>query len=688
MIFDPHVSRRRAFPLLMMLLISALLLWGCDDESSSSESDTDLVDDSSADLDAAEETDLGDPDLEDGEETVDPDLHELDTDEDESAETEIDVPADEEEDLPEDIIPDEEEDLTTGTGTVYDITSGVHADGELLQIDGLLVTGVNTTETTGHPVFMQVPPDSPAYDGVNGSGLYVYFRKTEPVLPEVGDIINFRGKVENDEAMSWVNYARGVEIVSSGNDLPAPIQVSVDEIDDSGARAKALTALRVEVIDVFVTDAAPTPGSGDTEPTNEFEVGDSLRVDDFLYALDFPELNDHYEYLRGHVFYDYGHRKLLPNSAEDALRHPRLASLTPETLVLQPDTSRSMTLSLNRPAPFDLDVTLSYSSGALTGPASLSFSQGEQALSFDVTGVSESASVILSADYDMDTLSADIAVVDVDPVAVVEVQPAFQKWAVNSEAAFTILLEGAAPAGGQVVDISTSGNSYNLISVVESVIIPEGEDRMNVAVSTLSQTGTAEIYAYTTANSDVPTTEIMVVPSFPSELIISEVLYNPIYQDDDREWVVLFNSSGAPVDLTGATLRFADSTAPNFNSVHRIVDLPDAIIPIGGCYLIGGPESAVETGSPVFDYAVSIEMSNASSASSAGVAFFDASEQQGDTLIYGGNGSNPDGIAHADGSEAVDLDNDEVINGGSVKRRQDLLWEANDNLEPNICPPF
>jgi len=50
---------------------------------------------------------------------------------------------------------------------------------------------------------------------------------------------------------------------------------------------------------VTVTDIAPLPGAGDTEPTNEFVVAGSLRVNDYLYLIPFPAVGANYATLTG-----------------------------------------------------------------------------------------------------------------------------------------------------------------------------------------------------------------------------------------------------------------------------------------------------------------------------------------------------------------------------------------------------
>jgi hypothetical protein len=572
---------------------------------------------------------------------------------------------------------------------VYVVNANGINEKELVDLLGVIVTGVNTVETVGHPIFVQIPPDSPAFDGYEHSGMYVYLRKTE-LVPAVGDLINVRGQVYNEDGWAWINYGRAVEILSSNNPLPPPVLASPAELATGGARQIPLQAVRVQVDDVRVTNLAPTPSPDDPNPGNEFVLAASLRVDDFLYLHPNPLLGDHFDYVRGILHSSYGQSRLLPGGSEDLLRMPRLSHFDPASLSMQLGSMRQMRVILDQTWSTDLQISLSSSSAALNVPSSVTIDAGELSAEFTVEGVSAANSAELQAEYDGESITANIQVLDVPQVAVASISPSFQKWQVNSQTAFTIELESAAPIGGQMVFIDSPGSNFNKLSVPVSVIVPEGELLFDVPVQTKSGTGSATISAYTSANSTWPSTEIQVVQAYPIGFLLAEVLYNPNFDDDQREWVVLYNGTGTRLELSEYELRMANSSNPNFSSPLYRYALPDRELGIGECLLVGGPVSDAENGSPVYDLSQDFnpDLNNATSAQSAAVAIFSMSGTQGDTVIYGGNGSNPGNLKDADGSTAIDIADSAMSTGASIKRRQDALWEANTSPSPNLCPPF
>ncbi len=577
-----------------------------------------------------------------------------------------------------------------GSHLVYQLNGNGVAEDALIDVSGVIVTGVNTTETLGHPIFVQLPPTDPDYAGPDGSGLYIYIRKTD-FVPAVGDLINVRGKVVNESGWAWLNYGRGVEVLSSGNALPAPIVVPPAAIATGGARQIALQAVRVQVDHVRVTDLAPAPSPGDSLPTQEFAVTGNLLVDDFLFLATTPRLDDHFIMIRGILHHSFGASRLLPTAATDLVRHPRLARFEPATETLQVGSQRELRLYIDQVWPQDLTVALSYGSAALSGPATLTIPSNSLSAAFFIDGLAPAAAVTIAASLDGESLSASVQVVDAAQVAVARLTPEFQKWARNSTTAFTVELAGPAPQGGQTVYIDSSGANYDKVEVPTSVLVPAGESRVDVPVLTKSGTGTALLSAYTLANTaPYPSTEIQVVPSYPRGLLLAQVLYNPIHDDDQREWIVLYNATGTRVDLGSYELRMANNNNPNFTSTLYRTALPAQELAIGACFVVGGPQSDADNGAPVYHHAVDLnpDLVNATSAQSAAVALFTTAGVQLDTVIYGGDGTNPGNIRDEGGSSSVDVANSAVSAGASIRRRQDNQWEATAPPTPNLCPPF
>jgi hypothetical protein len=76
---------------------------------------------------------------------------------------------------------------------------------------------------------------------------------------------------------------------------------------------------------------------------------------------------------------------------------------------------------------------------------------------------------------------------------------------------------------------------------------------------------------------------------------ISEVMYNPSGGDNGREWVELYNSTGADIDLAGYSLGWggADYTT-------GVLQL-SGILAAGGYFVVGGPTSDANNANPTYD---------------------------------------------------------------------------------------
>lgn len=83
-----------------------------------------------------------------------------------------------------------------------------------------------------------------------------------------------------------------------------------------------------------------------------------------------------------------------------------------------------------------------------------------------------------------------------------------------------------------------------------------------------------------------------------TSLVISEVMFNPSGADDQREWVEIYNGTGADIDLSGYSLGWGggDYTTGTLQL--------SGVIGSGATFLTGGPLSDAGNGNPTFDQAV------------------------------------------------------------------------------------
>lgn len=192
------------------------------------------------------------------------------------------------------------------------------------------VKGVVTTLRTnaaGEPrnLTLQVGAEQAEYSGPNFSGVWVFTGDATAPAEQLaglqpGQLVEMTGTTNDFHGQRQLVLIDAVTIV--GNAAPVvPLPVAPGEIATGGARADALEASLVEIEDVDVTNPAPPPGEGDRDPTHEFEVTGTLRVDDFLYLIDPPPVADErFRRITGVLRFSNNLHKIEPRNAADVDR--------------------------------------------------------------------------------------------------------------------------------------------------------------------------------------------------------------------------------------------------------------------------------------------------------------------------------------------------------------------------------
>jgi len=88
---------------------------------------------------------------------------------------------------------------------------------------------------------------------------------------------------------------------------------------------------------------------------------------------------------------------------------------------------------------------------------------------------------------------------------------------------------------------------------------------------------------------DIDTGALVPAPELGT-LVISEILYNPVGEDTDKEWLEIANPGATPVSLAGWTLRDC-GVAP-----ERVIPLPDEILDAGDVFIIGRESNYADNG--------------------------------------------------------------------------------------------
>lgn len=157
--------------------------------------------------------------------------------------------------------------------SIYTVKRGGFASGDM-------VTGLQGVVTSIFPngFFMQVPTDSPDYEGADDSGLYVY-TSTRPTERSLGELVSVTGPLSLFYGQWQVNRPT-VTVVGTAA-VPAPVVVAPALIATGGARATSLEGVLVRVEGVTVVSANPDAPS----EYGELAVTGDLRVDDWNFPL-------------------------------------------------------------------------------------------------------------------------------------------------------------------------------------------------------------------------------------------------------------------------------------------------------------------------------------------------------------------------------------------------------------------
>src|SRR5262249_54353909 len=129
-------------------------------------------------------------------------------------------------------------------------------------------------------------------------------------------VANFFGQIQLSSPATVID-------MSAGEASPPPVVVLLADVATNGPKAANYESVIVQVQNVSVTDIMPPVGAGDMNPTNEFVVDGSLRVNDLLYLITpFPALAQGYPSLSGILDFRNGDSKLELRDATDVVSGP------------------------------------------------------------------------------------------------------------------------------------------------------------------------------------------------------------------------------------------------------------------------------------------------------------------------------------------------------------------------------
>ncbi len=472
--------------------------------------------------------------------------------------------------------------------TIYDIKSGAVAVGAAVSLANQLVTA---RTTSGY--FLQVKPGDPGYVAPEGSGVFVFdgtntVKQGDRVSITSATVTNYFGQIELTAPATTV-------LTSAAEAAPPAVVVLTGDVATGGAKAAALEGVLVQVNGVTVTDIAPTPGTGDVAPTNEFVVGGALRVNDLFYLVTpFPTVGATFTSLTGVLDLRSGNTKIEPRAASDVVAGP--AQLTAFN-VPSSFTRAGATSAASIPTALAVRLTSAATADtfvAVTSADPLSLTvvgggvtvlAGQSSAPLQLNGLQQAASVTLTATLDTKVATATVRVVGAaESPKLASLTPATVDLVAGKSATLTLGLDLPAPAAGTVVALAVT--PANAGTVPPTVTIPADQTSATFTYTDLSVASSATITATLGASTQVATVQVR---ANAGGLMINEVDYDNV-GTDSAEFVEIYNASSAAIDLAGYSLYLVNGSG---NAVYKTIDLGSAGTLAAGQYLVVGASSVV-----------------------------------------------------------------------------------------------
>lgn len=571
---------------------------------------------------------------------------------------------------------------------IYDIKDGTASVGNQVMVEGVV------TAVPPAGFFFQVP-EAEHRAGLlyRRSGIYAFIPAANPsavLIPKLGDRVRVTGQIYDYKGQIELSYVSKVEVLAANQALPLPVAVAAQAVGTEGGQIGAdgqdYESVLISVTGAEVTQLEPTPGEGDSAPTNEYVLDGALRVNDMMYLTDpMPQVGDLMD-VTGILHWANKVMKLEPRFEDDLSSELKLKSLSPDLVFVQASNVSAsavpqLLVYLNKPATEPVSVTVSSSAIArleVTSPVVIPAGQVSAEVKLKGKQGSE-VPVVVTASWNGVQVSADVVVVDGTMMpAPYQVSPDPINLSTGLSGQVTITLDFPSFTGGVAVQLD-DGNGQ-VFSAPSLVTVPQGQVQALVELQGIAA-GSGQLTLTTSGGSLV----VPVTVSDPSALglVLTEVFYDKTGDDDGYEWVELFNGTSAPVNLSGWSLGLGgeDYTVTRYQL--------QGTIPAGGCFVVGGPQASSDNGNPVFGQAQDFNPDIQNSGSTAdGVALFNlqasaitAGSVPVDAVIYGGsNGNN----LKDESGQVGEVDVGDADAGKSIIRTS-TGWEKSTTPTPGDC---
>jgi hypothetical protein len=499
-----------------------------------------------------------------------------------------------------DLVPDERGGCPA---TIHEIKDAqTYAPDALVTIHGTVTAIRGSGDQVSH-VAVQAPDAEVQAEGIANAGVWVDATNSGEPFGALrrGDRVRLTARIHATLGRRALN--RIVRLETDGNGAaPAPTAVAAADIATDGDQAAELEGVLVEVADLSVTDITPLPANDEVQPTNEFVLGDALRVDDYLHLIrPAPAQGSTFVRVAGVLVMDHGNSKLAPRDDDDVERGPaRLIDVSPflsEIVLGAPGVPAAfgtpLTVTLDRfVGPEGLDLQLESGDPEVLEVAPvLHIDAGNSTAVIPVTPLALTEGVALTVRSGDQVF--EVAVAIVEPQAGINQLIVRAPPLVRTFSSFDLIIEVDTPAP----DLGWM-TQVEIISDVEFALF--GDPGPTI------QPGELSVSANFNAGGDPAEVRIVVtVPQFPElraeatvnivnelpppPMVINEVDYRQ--PAGNADFVELYNPTDAPASLANARLEFIDGNVLETYLTVELGGVADAL-PAGG-YLVVGRQAAL-----------------------------------------------------------------------------------------------
>lgn len=168
-----------------------------------------------------------------------------------------------------------------------------------------------------------------------------------------------------------------------------------------------------------------------------------------------------------------------------------------------------------------------------------------------------------------------------------------------------------------------------------------------------------------------------------TDLVISEVMFEPNGNDNGRQWIEIYNGNATAVDLSQYSLSWGR------NSLANTVALASVMLAPGSTFVIGGPASGNYNGNPtydqVFNFGPNLYDGTHGFQEDAVALIFEPTTTLAHIVVYGGNGF-VTAFVDEQGATAVAVDVSGLGQGDSLEYQGADTWAVQGSPTPGTVP--